>query len=103
MSRSRIDLFINCAGCFYLDGKLGVTQPPGYPFALNSAVDKLLKKEFDIHRTHRTKLPLFDQYRLDAISLSHEKFDEWRDSLRSGTTLRINGSNVVITGGVDDL
>ncbi|MEK7077575.1 MAG: hypothetical protein AAB928_00560, partial [Patescibacteria group bacterium] len=47
LSRSKIDLFLNCPRCFYLDRRLGVAQPPGYPFALNSAVDKLLKKEFD--------------------------------------------------------
>jgi hypothetical protein len=46
LSRSKIDMFINCPRCFYLDRKLGVAQPPGYPFSLNSAVDKLLKKEF---------------------------------------------------------
>ena len=42
LSRSKIDLFINCPRCFYLDRKLGVAQPPGYPFSLNSAVNKLL-------------------------------------------------------------
>ena len=43
ISRSKIDLFLNCPRCFYLDRRLGVAQPPGYPFSLNSAVDKLLK------------------------------------------------------------
>ena len=45
LSRSKIDLFLNCPKCFYFDRRLGVGQPPGYPFSLNSAVDKLLKKE----------------------------------------------------------
>lgn len=54
LSRSKIDLFINCPRCFYLDRKLGVAQPLGYPFSLNSAVDKLLKKEFDLHRAKGT-------------------------------------------------
>ena len=103
LSRSKIDLFINCPRCFYLDRKLGVGQPPGYPFSLNSAVDKLLKKEFDIHRAKGTKHPLCDQYGIDAIPLSHEKIDEWRDSLRGGITAKIDGTNVVITGGVDDM
>lgn len=103
LSRSKIDLFINCPRCFYLDRKLGVSQPPGYPFALNSAVDKLLKKEFDIHRANGTRHPLCDKYRIDAIPLSHEKIDEWRDSLRGGITFKLDGSNVVITGGVDDM
>lgn len=103
LSRSKIDLFINCPRCFYLDRKLGVAQPPGYPFSLNSAVDKLLKKEFDIHRAEGTKHPLMEQYGIDAVPLSHEKIDEWRDSLRGGITFRVDGSNVVITGGVDDM
>ena len=48
LSRSRIENFLNCPRCFYLDRKLGVDQPPGYPFSLNAAVDTLLKKEFDL-------------------------------------------------------
>jgi CRISPR/Cas system-associated exonuclease Cas4 (RecB family) len=103
LSRSKIDLFLNCPRCFYLDRKLGVAQPPGYPFSLNSAVDKLLKKEFDIHRANRTPHPLMKTYGIDAIPLAHENMDEWRDSLRRGITFQIDHSNVVVTGGVDDV
>ena len=103
LSRSKIDLFLNCPRCFYLDRKLGVAQPPGFPFSLNSAVDKLLKKEFDIHRANGTQHPLMKTYGIDAVPLDHEKIDEWRDSLRGGITLQIDGSNVVVTGGVDDI
>lgn len=103
LSRSKIDLFINCPRCFYLDRRLGVGQPPGYPFSLNSAVDKLLKKEFDIHRAKATKHPLMEHYGIDAIPLAHEKINEWRDSLHAGITFKIDSENVVITGGVDDV
>lgn len=103
LSRGKIDNFITCPRCFYLDRRLGVAQPPGYPFSLNSAVDKLLKKEFDIHRAKGTKHPLMEKYGIDAIPLAHEKIDEWRDSLRGGITVRVDGTNVVITGGVDDM
>lgn len=103
LSRSKIDLYLNCPRCFYLDRRLGVSQPPGYPFSLNSAVDKLLKKEFDIHRASATQHPLMKVYGIDAVPLAHEKMDEWRDSLRAGITFRIDHSNVVITGGVDDV
>lgn len=103
ISRSKIDLFLNCPQCFYLDRKLGIGRPPGYPFSLNSAVDKLLKKEFDIHRLNKTTHPLMKTYGLDAIPLAHEKIDEWRDSLRAGITFKIDGENVVVTGGVDDV
>lgn len=103
LSRSKIDLFVNCPRCFYLDRRLGVGQPPGYPFSLNAAVDKLLKKEFDIHRVNKTAHPLMTTYGVDAIPLDHEKIDEWRDAMRRGITFRIDHSNVVVTGGIDDI
>jgi len=103
LSRGKIDNFIKCPRCFYFDRRLGVAQPPGYPFSLNSAVDKLLKKEFDIHRAKGTKHPLMEHYGVDAVPLAHEKIDEWRDSLRAGITFKVDGENVVITGGVDDV
>jgi hypothetical protein len=103
LSRGRIDDFLSCPRCFYLDRKLGIAQPPGYPFSLNSAVDKLLKKEFDIHRAKGTKHPLMEAYGIDAVPLAHEKIDEWRDSLRAGITYKIPDTHVVVTGGVDDV
>jgi len=103
LSRGKIDAFIKCPQCFYFDRRLGVAQPPGYPFSLNSAVDKLLKKEFDIHRAKGTKHPLMEAYEIDAVPLAHEKIDEWRDSLRAGITYKIPNTHVVVTGGVDDV
>lgn len=103
LSRSKIDLFISCPRCFYLDRKLGVGQPPGFPFSLNSAVDKLLKKEFDINRARGIAHPLMKTYGIDAVPLKDPRMDIWRDSLRGGITYRIPGTNVVITGGIDDL
>ncbi len=50
ISRSKIDRFIECPRCFYIDRRLGTDRPPGFPFNLNSAVDALLKAEFDAHR-----------------------------------------------------
>ena len=67
LSRSRIDLFLNCPRCFYLDRRLGVSHPPGFPFTLNSAVDFLLKKEFDIHRLKKEPHPLMKAYGMDLV------------------------------------
>lgn len=103
LSRSKIDLFIKCPRCFYFDRRLGVAQPPGYPFSLNSAVDTLLKKEFDIHRVSKTSHPLIKSYGIDAIPYQHPKIDEWRDSLRGGITFLHTTTNLLITGGVDDV
>src|SRR3990172_8584127 len=103
LSRSKIEDFLRCPRCFYLDRRLGVGQPPGYPFNLNTAVDTLLKKEFDIHRAAGSKHPLMEHYGLDAIPLFHDKLEEWRDSLRRGITFNIAETNINITGGVDDV
>jgi CRISPR/Cas system-associated exonuclease Cas4 (RecB family) len=103
VSRSKVDLFLNCPRCFYLDRRLGVAQPPGYPFSLNSAVDALLKKEFDIHRAKKTSHPLMTRYGIDAVPLDHEKINEWRDALRLGIQYRHVPTNLLVTGGVDDV
>ncbi len=103
LSRSKIDLFLNCPRCFYLDRRLGVAQPPGFPFNLNSAVDKLLKKEFDIHRAKNTAHPLMQAYGIEAVPYNHEKMEEWRDSLRRGIQYLHKPTNLLITGGVDDI
>src|SRR3989304_129539 len=101
LSRSKIDLFLNCPRCFYLDRRLGISQPPGFPFSLNSAVDKLLKKEFDIHRAKGTPHPLMKAYGVDAVPLAHEQIDAWRDSIGAGITYFDKKTNLIITGGVD--
>jgi len=103
LSRSKIDSFLNCPRCFYFDRRLGVGQPPGYPFSLNSAVDLLLKKEFDLHRAENTAHPLMKFYRIDAVPLQHEKMNEWRDALRRGITYFHEPTNLLITGGIDDV
>ena len=103
ISRSKIDLFLNCPRCFYLDRRLGVGQPPGFPFTLNSAVDKLLKKEFDAHRAAGSAHPLMKSYGLDAIPWDHPKIDDWRDALGGGVQHLHPQTNLIITGAIDDV
>lgn len=103
LSRSKIDLFLNCPRCFYMDRKLGVSQPPGYPFNLNTAVDTLLKKEFDIHRENKTAHPLMKVYGIDAIPMAHENINQWRDALKGGIQYLHEKTNLLITGGIDDV
>src|SRR3989338_4952951 len=78
LSRSKIYLFLECPRCFYLDRRLGVGRPPGFPFSLNSAVDRLLKKEFDIHRAQQTRHPLMKAYKIKAIPFQHDNMGVWR-------------------------
>lgn len=103
VSRSKIDLFLNCPLCFYLDCRLGVGRPPGFPFALNSAVDALLKKEFDIHRSKGRPHPLMQAYGLkDVIPFGHEDLDFWRSNFK-GIRHQYKKENLIITGAIDDI
>ena len=67
ISRSKIDLFLECPRCFYLDRKLGLGRPGMPGFALNSAVDTLLKNEFDLLRKNGQRHELMIKYGIDAI------------------------------------
>ena len=103
LSRSKIDLFLNCPRCFYLDRRLGVGQPPGFPFTLNSAVDKLLKKEFDIYRNKQTVHPLMEANGIKAVPFKHEKLSLWRDALHGGIEYLHTQTNFLLSGAIDDI
>ena len=47
ISRSKFNYFLECKRCFYLDRVKGLKEPSMPGWALNNAVDELLKKEFD--------------------------------------------------------
>jgi len=102
ISRSKIDLFIECPRCFYLDRVLGTARPPGYPFALNSAVDTLLKKEFDVKRARDQTHPLIEKYGVDAKPVSDNKLDEYRNNFK-GVSFIHKKTNLEIFGAIDDL
>lgn len=102
MSRTGIEGFMRCPRCFYLDKKLGVKQPPGYPFSLNSAVDHLLKKEFDFHRATKTSHPLMKKYGIDAVPFRHENMEIWRENFR-GVQFLHQETNLYVSGAVDDI
>ena len=102
LSRSKIALFIECPQCFYVDNKLGVARPPGFPFNINSAVDALFKKEFDTHRAAASKHPLMEQYGVDAVPFSHADIDTWRENFK-GIEIRHAATGFTVAGAVDDV
>lgn len=102
LSRSKIDLFMRCPRCFFIDNKLGIKQVSGFPFNLNSAVDTLLKKEFDSHRIANTQHPLLAKYGVDAKPVIHDNLDDWRDNF-NGIQHHHQSSELTISGAIDDL
>jgi len=69
---------------------------------LNSAVDALLKKEFDVHRADETPHPLMEEYGIDALPFQHAQLDIWRENFKGVQTVH-GASNFVVTGAVDDV
>lgn len=102
LSRSKIELFCKCPFCFYLDRKLGISQPSGFPFNLNSAVDHLLKKEFDLFRVKGEAHPLMLKHKIDAIPFQHEKLEDWRKN-QKGISYLHEQTRFLVMGAIDDV
>lgn len=95
-------MFTECPRCFYMDRRLGISKPSMPGFTLNDAVDKLLKKEFDIHRAKKSRHPLMETYGIDAIPFAHEMMNEWRENFK-GVQHYHEPTNFIVTGAVDDI
>lgn len=99
-SRSKVDLFIECPKCFYLDRVKGISRPEGFPFSLNNAVDKLLKREFDEYRIQQQPHPLLQSKGLNIIPFQHPMIDEWRENFKG---IKADFTGHVFSGAVDDI
>jgi hypothetical protein len=102
LSRSRLERFLECPRCFYLDRRLGVDRVSGPAFTLNSATDTLLKREFDAYRIRKTPHPIMIQAGIDAIPFAHPDLENWRENF-VGIQHHHQGTNLIITGAIDDL
>lgn len=102
LSRSKIDAFIECPRCFYIDNKLGIRKPSFPPFNLNIAVDLLLKKEFDSFRVKNAAHPLMEKHAIRALPYAHDELNSWRDAF-IGISYTHHETGLVVSGAVDDL
>ena len=104
ISRGKFFNFLTCKRCFYLDRIKGL-ELPGVPgWSLNETTDLLLKKEFDFCRERQIPHRLFLSNNLyNLVPFYHEELDNWRDSLHKGLVLRYKNTNIILTGGIDDI
>ncbi len=102
LSRTKIDMFFQCPRCFYMDRRLGISQPSIPAFTLNKAVDELLKREFDIHRKAQTTPEILQKYNIDAVPFNHPDMDIWRDNFKGVRFYHIP-TNFEVFGAIDDL
>lgn len=104
LSRGKFSNFITCPRCFYLDRVKGLAEPGMPGWTLNETTDHLLKKEFDECRQQQKPHRLFAAYGLDHIvPFDHPSMDDWRDSLHKGLMARYKDSDIILSGGVDDI
>ena len=104
ISRSKFNDFLSCQRCFYLDRAKGLRSPSTPGWTLNETTDHLLKKEFDLCREQQTPHRIFGEYGLgNVVPFKHPNIDKWRDSLHHGLEHQIEGTNIVLHGGVDDV
>ncbi len=102
ISRSKIELFMQCPRCFWLDGRLKISRPNGPPFNINKTIDELFKKEFDVYRAQGEPHPLMVDNQIKAIPYAHEKLDTWRANF-TGVAVLHKPTNFHVFGAVDDV
>ena len=102
ISRSKIELFFNCPTCFYKDAKIGLRKPPMPGWAINSAVDDLLKKEMDYCRSQDRPHGIFKENGLNIKPFIHEDIEKWQHTF-TGIQYNDEKHNFLIYGGVDDI
>jgi len=103
ISRSKFSNFLDCARCFYLERVKGLKDPSMPGWSLNSAVDELLKKEFDEYRKLQKPHPFILKNNLKLIPFQHEQMDHWRNALSGGISYLDENTNIELHGGLDDI
>ena len=102
LSRAKIELFKSCPCCFWLDRIQGISRPSMPPFLINSAIDTILKREFDHYRQLQQPHPWMKQAGVAAVPLADPGLDDWRQPF-VGIKHLDPGTNFEVFGGVDDV
>ena len=104
ISRGKFANYLTCERCFYLDRVIGLDEPGTPGWTLNATTDTLLKKEFDVCRELQVPHRLMDKFGLSGVvPFKHPDLDKWRDALRHGLMSRYKDTNIILTGGIDDV
>ena len=108
LSRTRIENFVRCRGCFWLQQLKGVKPPEIPSFTLNTTTDILLKRDADRVRG-KSSLPIWEKAGLGhLVPFSHEDLENWTNSLQFGLSDRYfnvvhRPTNLKVGGGLDDV
>jgi len=103
ISRSGLKLFQDCPRCFWLDIHHKIKRPPSFPYTLSSAVDFLVKQEFDKYRKAGTLPPVLARHLAgDAKLYNGPELPVWRENFK-GVQYFDEDLNAMLYGAVDDV
>ncbi|MGH7240085.1 MAG: PD-(D/E)XK nuclease family protein, partial [Candidatus Saccharimonadales bacterium] len=102
VSRSKIELFMQCPRCYWLDTRQKISRPSSPPFNINKAIDELLKKEFDYYRGLGKPHPMMVENQINAIPFDHDDLNKWRHNF-TGVAALHEPTNLYVFGAVDDI
>jgi len=103
LSPNSLNLFLECPRCFWLEKKQRIKRPQPFPYALNIAVDVLLKKEFDSYRAKNEPHPLLVANNISAKLFPNQSLlNQWRSNF-SGIRYYDSELDATLFGAVDDI
>ena len=103
LSPNSLNLYLECPCCFWLEKRQKIRRPQPYPYALNTAVDVLLKEEFDQYRAKGEPHPLLVQNKIPAKLFSNQGLlNQWRSNF-SGIRYYDQKLDAILYGAVDDI
>ncbi len=103
LSPNSLNLYLECPHCFWLEKRRGIKRPPPYPYALNTAVDTLLKQEFDSYRKEGKPHPLIAANNIQAkLFPNQDLLNQWRSNF-SGIRFYNSELDATLFGAVDDI
>jgi len=103
LSPNSLNLYYECPLCFWLEKRMRIRRPPPYPYALNAAVDSLLKEEFDKYRNKGEPHPLLVANNIPAKLFPNQQLlNEWRNNLKGIRYYDVE-LDATLFGAVDDI
>ena len=102
LSRSKLELFLDCPRCFWLDMNKKLRRVPPAPYTINLAIDSLLKEEFDICREKAQPHDLMKRNNIHAVPFKCERINDWRNNF-TGIQSMHQPSGFLVFGAVDDI
>lgn len=108
LSRGKVEKFISCKACFWLDRVAGIKDIDSPSFTINTTTDILLKRDADRVRG-KSSLPLWEANGLGhLIPFEHEHLENWTKSQQFGQDATFFNydhpdTNIRFGGGLDDV